>query len=90
MLSGIALRQSEVSFEEFSGYADVSVLMKPAVRVGKRTELPPEMRYVSATFTLLSQALFCISTTENGLLLFRLTFRFKAHHKLDRKTPVGT
>lgn len=37
------LETISTSFEEFSGYADVSVLMKPAVMVWKRTELPPGM-----------------------------------------------
>lgn len=56
ILSGIALRQSS-SFQ-FSGYADVSVLLKPTVMVWNRTELPSGIRHVVFFSTLLSSMFF--------------------------------
>lgn len=60
--------------EEFSGYADVSVLVQPEVMVGKKTELPPGIKNVF--WTILSQASFSVSNTEEG-------FKLKYHESQD-------
>lgn len=65
------------SFEEFSGYADVSVLVKPAVMVWKRTELPPGMQHVFFFFFFLNLSIILHLHHRGGTNVFRLTLRFK-------------
>lgn len=58
------------SFEEFSGFTDVLVLLKPAVMLWMRTYLPPGMWHVFSTILPKHYFASSSSSTKGGIVFY--------------------